>query len=43
MGPDLAAMIPVNRETAKMMKWNMPFDCFRRLARKRAGGSSTSS
>jgi hypothetical protein len=36
--PDLAAMVPVNRETAKKMDWNMPFpSLFKRLEERTRG------
>ena len=36
--PELVAMIPVDRRTAKKMDWNMPFPTlFRRLAEKTRG------
>ena len=39
---ELAAMLPVDRTTAKKMDWNMPFPTlYRRLHEKTAGGFST--
>ncbi|HUE86528.1 MAG TPA: MBL fold metallo-hydrolase [Vicinamibacterales bacterium] len=36
--PELAAMVPVDRQTAKKMQWNMPFpSLFRRLSEKTRG------
>ena len=36
--PELAAMVPVDRRTAKKMEWNMPFpSLFRRLSERTRG------